>query len=133
MSLETIAANVAPPLAYDATKPGSGVYCRANTASSVRYTLPTDWKTNYVTFGTKGDDIYVLFGGASVTITLPQVSSLSGEDLTPVAGTAYYIPAGAEKNFLIPDDDALTKFAVYGGGTTGHWFAYMSVNQRVRK
>lgn len=133
MSLETIAANVAPPLAYDATKPGSGVYCRANTASSVRYTIPTTWKSNYVTIGSKGDDIYVLFGGSTVAITLPQVSSLASEDLTPSAATGYYIPAGAEKNFLIPEDDALTKFAVYGSGATGHWFAYMSVNQRLLK
>lgn len=126
MSLESLAANVAPPR--------SNVYCRPNSGTAAVFVVPEEWKTNFVTFTTFGDNIWVNFGTSSVDVDIPSgttdASTVSSGVLTVDATTGFPIPAGKGEPFLIPED--VTHFAVIADGTTGHWYAYMSVNPRIR-
>lgn len=127
---ELQAADIAPPLEFDADIPGpTGVYSRAINAAAQRYVIPEAWKGNYVSFECSGD-VQILFGDADVAVTRDQDTSLASETLTPVAGTGKRVPAGVEKHWRLPKHKSVTHFSVIGdtAGTTGRWWMNMSNN-----
>src|SRR5690606_17212624 len=124
MSIESIAANVAPPR--------GNVYCRPNSGTAAVFVIPDAWKGNYVTFKSVGDNIWINFGNSAVDVDIPSgttdASTVASNVLAVDVTTGWPIPEGAlSEPFLIPEDGSLTRFAVIADGTNGHWYAYMSV------
>lgn len=130
MSLESQAADVGLPRAYDATKGVTGVVSRATSPGGQRYVMPTTWLGKIVEFYAKGFEIQVLFGDAAVAATVDADSAIAGtttQTLLPAAATAWPISAGAEKPVRVPNDPTITHFSVISTGV-GRFFARVAEN-----
>jgi hypothetical protein len=130
---ELQAADIAPPLEFDADIPGMsgcvGVFSAAINAAAQRYAIPEGMKGNYVSFECSGD-VQILFGDANVAVTRDQDSGLASEVLTADPATGKRVIAGVEKHWRLPKHKAVTHFSVIGdtAGTSGRWWMNMSNN-----
>lgn len=115
---ELQAADISPPIALKATIPGpTGVYSRVITNASVRYEIPVAAKGNFLSL-TAFEDIQIAFGSSDVAVTRDQVSTLTSEALTAVAGTGQRLTAGVEYHWRIPKHVSVTHFAVISDAAT---------------
>ena len=104
--------------------PQSGnVYADATSTSSARYEIPDAWKGEWVEFHCLSQDMEVLFGDSTVSVTAGQNSGVASEVLTANAATGLFLSAAENKGFLVPDNLNVTHFAVIAAGT-GRWVAY---------
>lgn len=120
--------DVAPPIASAATDGRDGVARFATSGASARYKIPKGWRGRFVDFRAIGQDLEIVFGGSTVSVTYGQVSTAPSEVITPVAGTGYPIPAGQKDGWRIPDSKAISHFAIAAAGAGG-WSAYPSTNR----
>lgn len=118
------------------------VYGRLVGAAEERYDVPPHWAGSLVQFTCVGDDIYLLFGDATVTVVPATYSGLAAEVLTSSKDTGLRIIAGETAQFWIPDkawifDDAgntisrdtIDHFCVEGVGAASAWLAHAVTRQ----
>ena len=125
---EAQAADISPPIAYDATVPSaSGVYSRAIANASQLYVIPPEWRGNFVTFHATAD-CQIAFGNSTLSLAYNQLSTLNTNTLTESAATGMQLATGEKFSFRVPKHEKVTHFAVVGPASSGQWFAYMSNN-----
>jgi len=120
------AAFVAPPIsgtgdqAATATQTVDGTLTLATTASSQLVKIPEKWRGRYLCFQAIGLDIDIVFGGASVSCTVNQVSTLDGSgNPTLNAASGGTIFANSKEFWAIEKVAGQTHFAFRSSGTTG--------------
>lgn len=107
------------------------VFARNAVAAPERCTVPDSWFGRYVTFETFTDDMDILFGDGSVSVTLGTRSTKSTEALVVSAVLGLTIPAGQRRSFIVPRtytdaagiDHNVTSFSFVCSGTSGYWQA----------
>lgn len=108
-----------------ATQTVDGVLCLATAATSQLVKLPAKWKGRELAVQAIGLDIDVLFGGASVSVTVNQVSTLDGSgNPTLNAATGWTVFAGTERVWSHENHPGQTHFAFRSTGTTGYIKVY---------
>lgn len=113
--------------AADVRAPRRGeVYRYALTASSVRYTLPDEFKGNYVTMASEGTAFQVQFGDSSVSVTADAVAS-GAPTMTVNNASGETVAADTKADFRILDGD--TDFAVVGAAASGFFTIRLSNNR----
>lgn len=94
MPYDVKAAGLTPPCG------GKNIIVLDSATSSARLKLPASWRTSIITVQADGVDVYVAFGGTSITASQTAVTTLSSEAPSAhAAGVSYKIPNGQERNF----------------------------------
>ncbi len=94
MSYEVKAAALTPPC------DGKNLIVRATSASSRRLRFPKSWRHAIITVEADAEDVYVTFGGTSVTAVSTAVTTVTSEAVAShAAGLCWKVPAGQERNF----------------------------------
>jgi hypothetical protein len=130
MSLESQAADVGLPRAYDANVGGTGVYSRATSTTAQRYVIPPLWKGKIVEFLMRDQETQIVFGGADVVAGADADSAITGtttQTMTPAATGAWPQLANTEKPYRVPDNDVITHFSIVAKGV-GRFFARVAQN-----
>lgn len=106
------------------------VFARNCVTTPERCTVPASWFERYVTFEAFTDDVSILFGDDSVSVTHGTRNSKSGEALTASLVLGLVIPAGQKRSFIVPrtyndgtNDLSITSFSFDCSGTSGFWQA----------
>lgn len=106
------------------------VFSRNCVTTPERCTVPDSWFGRYVTFEAFTDDVSILFGDGSVSVTHGTRSTKSTEALVASAVLGLVIPAGQKRSFIVPKtyndgtvDLTITSFAFDCSGTNGFWQA----------
>ncbi|HEX5691520.1 MAG TPA: hypothetical protein VFX76_16015, partial [Roseiflexaceae bacterium] len=108
---------------FRADAPAAGsVYSLAGSTSVATYEVPKEWRGKTVNFESIGDDTYIAFGNAGISLATTKVALASSTKLAAHRGTGWRIPAGSVHSFFCHAEH--THFAIVSSGTTGYWYAF---------
>lgn len=116
---DKVAWDVAPPISGSGTEGLTGVFRQATSGTSARYKIPAGWRGRFIDVKAISQDLEILFGGSSVSVTYGQASSVTSEEITFNAATGFPVSSGTKEPYRVPDNDAVTHFAVAAAGAGG--------------
>lgn len=99
--------------------PGEKGYARNTVTSAERLEIPADMQDRFCVFQAVDQDVYIRFGGGTVTVDETAVSSVASEVLTEDNTSPHlHVPAGTEKHRRLPAG-RFTHFSHKSGATGG--------------
>lgn len=101
--------------------PGELSYQLATSATSQRILIPADMRNVFCAFQARTEDVFIRFGGETVSVTITDVSTVASEVLTEDVNTPHlHVPAGQMRTARL-EYGKFTHFAHRSAGATGYF------------